>query len=50
MPRQKKQGKKPVTRVSVEGKLREEIDLDRYAWALLQCARRKLEADEANQP
>lgn len=41
-----------VTRVSVRGDQRDEIDWDRYAWALLQYCRLKIQAeeDEADTP
>ncbi len=39
MPQPKKIGKKRLTRVSVEAERREDIDWDRFAWALLQYAR-----------
>jgi hypothetical protein len=45
MPKRKKIGKQRLTRVSVEAELRDEIDWDRYAWALLQYARLKIEQE-----
>jgi hypothetical protein len=53
MARSRKQsGKGRVIGVDVEAELREEIDYDRFAWALLQYCRLKLEAQEkdAGQP
>ena len=47
MPRRKNIGKKRPTRVSVEAEPRDEIDWDRFAWALLQYARILAEAQEA---
>lgn len=48
--RLKKAGR--VIGVDIEAELREEIDYDRFAWALLQYCRLKLEAqeNEAGQP
>jgi hypothetical protein len=37
-----------VIGVDVEAELREEIDYDRFAWALLQYCRLKIEAQEKN--
>jgi hypothetical protein len=49
MPRQRKPTRPRVTRVSVTADQREQIDWDRYAWALLQYCRLKIQAeDEAN--
>jgi hypothetical protein len=40
MPRKRKQSsKKRLQRVSVRAELRDPLDWDRYAWALLQYAR-----------
>jgi len=39
MPRKAKTSKKRLARVSVEAEERDEIDWDRFAWALLQYAR-----------
>jgi hypothetical protein len=41
-----------VIGVEIEAELREEIDYDRFAWALLQYCRLKIEAQEkeAGQP
>jgi hypothetical protein len=50
MPRQKKIGKKRLTRVAVEGEQRDELDADRFAWALLQYCRVLLENEEAKTP
>jgi hypothetical protein len=47
MPRNQKPTKPGrVVGVDVEAELREEIDYDRFAWALLQYCRLKLEARE----
>jgi hypothetical protein len=46
MPNKKKIGKKRLTRVSVEAERREDIDWDRFAWALLQYARTLVESEE----
>ena len=47
MPRSRKSSKQGrVIGVDVEAELREEIDYDRFAWALLQYCRLKLEAAE----
>jgi hypothetical protein len=43
MPRQRKPTKQRLTRVEVEADLRDEIDWDRFAWALLQYCRLKIE-------
>ncbi|HSS34296.1 MAG TPA: hypothetical protein VLL27_13550 [Solirubrobacterales bacterium] len=45
MPRNKST-KPRLTRVSVEPEERDEIDWDRFAWALLQHCRLKIEAEE----
>jgi hypothetical protein len=50
MPRQKKTGKKRLTRVRVEAELRDEIDWDRFAWALLQHCRSIIESEESSKP
>ena len=50
MPRQKNIGKKRLTRVSVEAELRDEIDWDRFAWALLQHCRSIIESQESGKP
>ncbi len=50
MPNMKKQGKKRLTRVSVEAEHREDINWDRFAWALLQYARLKIESEESPNP
>lgn len=39
MPRQRQPHKKRLARVFVEAEPRDEIDWDRFAWALLQYAR-----------
>jgi hypothetical protein len=39
MPQKRKPTRKRLTGVSVEAELRDEIDWDRFAWALLQYAR-----------
>ena len=47
MPKnQKRTTKKRLTHVSVEAELRDEIDWDRFAWALLQYCRAQIEAEE----
>ncbi len=47
MPRRQKSKKAgQVIGVDVEAILRDEIDYDRFAWALLQYCRLKLEAQE----
>ncbi len=48
--RQKQSSKKRLTRVSVEAEQRDEIDWDRFAWALLQYCRLKIEAGEDSAP
>jgi hypothetical protein len=50
MPRRKNIGKKRLTRVSIEGERRDEIDWDRFAWALLQYCRARIEREEAPKP
>jgi hypothetical protein len=45
MPKRRKTGKKPLTRVSVEVEPRDEINWDRYAWALLQYCRIQMESE-----
>lgn len=53
MPKRKKAGKKRLSGVSVETERRDEIDWDRFAWALLQYARILTEdetAEESRQP
>jgi hypothetical protein len=39
MPRKRKDCKKRLQRVSVRAEARDEVDWDRFAWALLQHAR-----------
>lgn len=46
MPQKRKPTRKKLTGVSVEAELRDEIDWDRFAWALLQFCRLKMEAEE----
>lgn len=46
MPKDKKHKKKRLQRVSVEGELRDELDWDRFAWALLQYTRILAENEE----
>jgi hypothetical protein len=46
MPRRKKIGKRRLERVSVEAEERDEIDWDRFAWALLQYCRLQVEAED----
>lgn len=48
MPRRNTKPSRPgrVTSVVVEADLRDDIDYDRFAWALLQYCRLKLEAAE----
>ena len=48
MPRKNKSTRKRLTRVSVEAELRDEIDWDRFAWALLQYARILVENEEVD--
>ena len=49
MARSKKSTNKGrVIGVDVEAVLRDEIDYDRFAWALLQYCRLKIEAEEKN--
>lgn len=48
MPKPKKLGKKRLTRVSVEAERRQDIDWDRFAWALLQYARILAEGEESS--
>jgi hypothetical protein len=50
MPKRKTIGKKRLTRVSVEAETRDEIDWDRYAWALLQYCRILIEDKESSNP
>jgi len=50
MPQKKQLGKKRLTRVSVVAEEREEIDWDRFAWALLQYARILAEREEVEAP
>jgi hypothetical protein len=50
MPRHRKPTKKRLTRVSVEAERRENIDWDRFAWALLQYARILAESEESSNP
>jgi hypothetical protein len=46
MPKRRKIGKKPLTRVTVEAEPRDEIDWDRFAWAMFQYCRVLLESEE----
>lgn len=48
MPKRRKPGKKRLTRVSIEVEPRDEINWDRFAWALLQYCRIQKES-EANE-
>jgi hypothetical protein len=50
MPKSKKSKKKRLTRVSVEAERREDIDWDRFAWALLQYARTLAESEKTTEP
>lgn len=50
MPRKKQNRKPRLTRVRVEAEQRDEIDWDRFAWALLQYARILAEGEEAGAP
>lgn len=50
MPKRKTIHKKRLTRVSVEAEHRDDIDWDRFAWALLQYARVLAENEEESQP
>lgn len=51
MPKNQKQIRnKRLTRVQVEAELRDEIDWDRFAWALLQYCRNVIEAEEKLTP
>jgi hypothetical protein len=50
MPKRKTIGKKRLTRVSVEAELRDEIDWDRFAWALLQYCRLLIEDEDPQSP
>jgi hypothetical protein len=45
MPKRRKIGKKTLTRVAIEVEPRDEIDWDRFAWALFQYCRIKLESE-----
>jgi hypothetical protein len=49
MPKRKSKGKRRLTRVSVEAEPRDEIDWDRFAWALLQYCRLLAEDEERRQ-
>lgn len=49
MPKQEKIRKKRLTRVSVEAEERDEIDWDRFAWALLQYARVLVENEKTTE-
>jgi hypothetical protein len=49
MPRRKTINKQRLTRVSVEAEERDQIDWDRFAWALLQYARILAEAEDEEQ-
>ena len=46
MARQRKEKRKRLTKVTVEVEPQDEIDWDRFAWALLQYCRRKVQSDE----
>jgi hypothetical protein len=50
MPSRKKIGKKRLTRVSIEAEARDDINWDRFAWALLQYCRAQIEGEEAKAP
>ena len=50
MPKRKTVQKKRLTRVSVEAEERDDIDWDRFAWALLQYARVLAEREDEPQP
>jgi hypothetical protein len=51
MSKRKNPQNKRLTRVSVvEAELRDEIDWDRFAWALLQFCRAQIEAEDAERP
>ncbi|MGE5281083.1 MAG: hypothetical protein ACM3N0_01945 [Chloroflexota bacterium] len=50
MPQKRKPTRKKLTRVSVEAEPRDEIDWDRFAWALLQYARLLAESKESSSP
>lgn len=45
MPRKKKAKRKRLQRVSVRAELRDPVDWDRYAWALLQYAKLRAESE-----
>jgi hypothetical protein len=50
MPRRTKTSSRPrLDRVLVEGDLRDEVDWDRFAWALLQYARILSENEDAKE-
>jgi hypothetical protein len=50
MPKKRKVSRKPrLTRVSVRAERRDEVDWDRFAWALLQYSRLLLAQEEAKQ-
>jgi hypothetical protein len=49
MPKKGKTTKKRLTRVSVEAEERDEIDWDRFAWALLQYARVLVENEKTTE-
>lgn len=48
MPRKRKTTRKRLHRVSVRAELRSEPDWDKFAWALLQYARRLSESKAAS--
>jgi hypothetical protein len=49
MPKQRKTGKKRLTHVRIEAEERDEIDWDRFAWALLQYARVLVENEKTTE-
>jgi hypothetical protein len=49
MPKPKQIKKKRLTRVSVTAERREDVDWDRFAWALLQYARVLAEGEESQE-
>lgn len=49
MPKRRKTAKPRLERVSIETELRDEIDWDRFAWALLQYARILVENEDAKE-
>ena len=47
MPKRKSTGRPRLDRVVIDAELRDPIDWDRFAWALFQYARIRVEQEEA---